>query len=229
MKGWRDNKAVWFEFQFISYFLPAEKINKSVMCLVHGTELCIFSYSILILRICCISLICTWAASLCSTKRMGLSLSLSQDTLAFPSTWWGYATPARPLPGLAWLLGLACPDICYHPPTPAVPRSHTYKFSYNYHIRPRSFYTYLTSWAHDALHMYIYELWSLFLFFLPVTRQACWPRSLMLGTIPVEFFLVSPFFFACQSHRKFPCLWPGCVPGHVYIGRSYELHVEWPM
>jgi hypothetical protein len=43
------------------YFYPAEKISKSVMRLVHGTEPCIFSYSILqtMLRICCITLIHT--------------------------------------------------------------------------------------------------------------------------------------------------------------------------
>jgi hypothetical protein len=51
------------------------------------------------------------SSSLHSTTQMGPSLSRSWDRLAFPSTWRSYVTP-RPLPGLAWLLGLACPGSC---------------------------------------------------------------------------------------------------------------------
>ncbi len=60
-------------------------------------------------------------------------------------------------------------------PAPAVPINHTYKFSYNCHMKPKSFYTCLTLWAHDTLHMHIYKLWFLFLFFLPFARQVSWP------------------------------------------------------
>ncbi len=76
-----------------------------------------------------------------------------------------------PLPSLAWLLGLACPGFCYQLAAPAVPMNHTYRFSYNYHVKPKSFYTCSTLWAQDTLHVHIYKLWLLFLFFLPVARQ----------------------------------------------------------
>ncbi len=50
-------------------------------------------------------------------------------------------------------------------------------------MKPKSFYTYLTLWAHDTLHTYIYELQLLFLFLLLVARQVSWPWLHMLGTV----------------------------------------------
>ncbi len=95
-------------------------------------KLCLFSYSILqtILQICCIILIHTWAASLCSTKRMGPSLTRSQDRLAFLSTWCGYVT-LRPISWLgmgsqAWLALISVADLS----APAIPVNNTYKFPY---------------------------------------------------------------------------------------------------
>ncbi len=153
------------------------------MHLVHGTELCLFSYSILQtkIQICCITLIHTWALSLRSTTRIGPSMSHSQKRL--PSHPRGGAMlPPHPLPGLAWLLGLACSCFCYQFAHTSCSHKSYKQFSYNYHMRPRWFYTYLTLWAHDTLHIHIYELWFLFLFFLPVNRQVGWSQPLMSGT-----------------------------------------------
>jgi hypothetical protein len=57
---------------------------------------------------------------------------------------------------------------------------------------------YLTLWAHDTLHIHIYELWFLFLFFLPVVRQVNWPRPLMSGTP-----LMTHLSFRRTIHRIF--------------------------
>jgi hypothetical protein len=60
-------------------------------------------------------------------------------------------------------------------PALAISINHTCKFSYNYQRKPKSFYTYFTLWVRDTLHIHIYKLWLLFLFFLPVDRQVSWP------------------------------------------------------
>jgi hypothetical protein len=78
-------------------------------------------------------------------------------------------------------------------PGPAVPINHTYKFSYNDYIKPKSFYTCLTLWAHDTLHIHIYELLILFLFFLPATRQGSWPRPLITPFIQTSSSSTQPF------------------------------------
>jgi hypothetical protein len=88
-----------------------------------------------------------------------------------PAPWLGMA----PGLGLPWFLLSTCPLRLFL-------INHTYKFSYNYHMKPKSYDTYLTLQTHDALHMHIYEL-GFFFFFLPVIRQVSWPRPLMLGTV----------------------------------------------
>ncbi len=69
-------------------FLTCGEINKSVMCLVHGTS---STFQTLNLTSdstnYCIIFIHTWAASLRSTTQMGPSLSRSRERLAFLSTW----------------------------------------------------------------------------------------------------------------------------------------------
>ncbi len=152
-------------------------------------KLCLFSHSILyaILQICCITLICTWAASLGSTMWKGPSQPPSRDRLAFFPGGVAMLPPPHSL-GLAWLPGLGLPQflllIC---PFQAVPMNHTYKFPYSYHIRPKLFYTYTTLWAHGTLHiLYCTRLWNMVsLFVLPHSHQAGpgWPRPLMSGTI----------------------------------------------
>ncbi len=43
-------------------------------------------------------------------------------------------------------------------PAPAVPINHTYMFSYNYHMKPKSFHRYISLLVHDTLHiLYIYR------------------------------------------------------------------------
>jgi hypothetical protein len=108
-------------------------------------------------------------------ERDHLSLAHRIDWPSFPG---GRAMLHPPSPRLGVAPGLFINNLS----TLAVSIKHTCKLSYNYLMKPMSFYTYLTFWAHDTLHTYIYQLWLLFLFCLPVTRQVSWPPPLMSGT-----------------------------------------------
>ncbi len=113
---------------------------------------------------------------------MGPSLSCSRDRLAFLPRGGAMLPPAHSQAchgSWAWLALVSVINL----PAPAVPINHTYKCSYNYHIKPKSFLhmlNFMGAWY--ITHTHIWIMVSL-LVLPPVARQVSWLWPLMSGTM----------------------------------------------
>jgi hypothetical protein len=126
------------------------------MCPVHETSTTFFNYSILEVTAQVTTLhsyILEQLVFAAPREWIYLCLSHGIDWPSFPCS----RVMLPPLaPGLAWLHGLGSSSFCYQ----QLVRSgcsinHTYKFSYNYYMKLKSFHICLALWTHDTLHIHI--------------------------------------------------------------------------